>query len=70
MARAAIGWSIKELAEVCSVSPNTVYRFENGKDAYASTANKLRDAFLGTGLIRFEGEGGVYYLGELVTGNG
>lgn len=56
MARAATGLSIKELAEACSVSPNTVYRFENGKDSYASTSKKLQGALEATGRIRFEGE--------------
>ena len=56
IARAGIGWSIKELAQACSMSPNTVYRFENGKDAYTSTANKLREALESTGQVRLEGE--------------
>lgn len=56
MARAVTGWSIKDLAEACSVSPNTVYRYENGKDAYTSTATKLREALEGSGKVRFEGE--------------
>jgi len=67
MARAAIRWSTVELAKAAGLTPTTVNRFENGKDAYTSTATKLRDAFLATGLIRFEGDGGVYYLGRLVT---
>lgn len=69
MARAALKWSTSDLANQAGVTPTTANRFENGKDAYASTANKLRDAFLQTGLIQFEGEGGVYFLGELVTGD-
>jgi len=67
MARAAIRWSTTDLAKAADVNQTTVNRFENGKDAYASTANKLRGAFLATGLIRFEGDGGVYYLGRLLT---
>ncbi len=64
MARAATGLSIRELAEACSVSPNTVYRFENGKDSYASTSKKLQDALEATGRIRFEGETGVHVIDE------
>lgn len=69
MARAAVGWSVVRLSQLAGVNKNTVVNFENGKDAYASTANKLHDAFLQTGLIRFEGENAVYYLGELVAGS-
>jgi len=67
MARAAVGLSVVQLAQLAGVNKNTVVNFESGRDAYASTATKLRDAFLATGLIRFEGDGGVYYLGRLVT---
>lgn len=56
MARAALKWSTIKLAEQAGVTPTTVNRFENGKDSYTSTANKLRSAFETTGLVRFEGD--------------
>jgi len=61
MARAALSWSVIKLAEAAGVSKNTVVSFEAGKDTYASTAKKLRDAMLKSGKIRFEGDEGVYF---------
>ena len=57
LGRTAVGWNIKRLAEEAgNISPNTVYRFENGKDYYQSTADKLEQALLSTGKVRFEGD--------------
>ncbi len=56
MARAALGWSVQKLGELTGMTPNTVSRFENGKDAYTSTAKKLEDALLNSGRIRFDGD--------------
>lgn len=56
MARVAVGWGVRDLARNCDVSPNTVNRFENGKDAYQSTVEKLKSALESTGKIRFEGD--------------
>jgi DNA-binding XRE family transcriptional regulator len=44
MARAAIGWGVRELAEKAGVTANTVTRIENGADAKQSTINALRCA--------------------------
>lgn len=56
MARAALGWSVRELGERADVMPNTVSRFENGKDAYTSTAAKLETALLASGQIELTGD--------------
>lgn len=56
MARAALKWSTSKLAEKAGVTTTTVNRFENGKDSYTSTNNKLEQALLGSEKIRFEGE--------------
>ena len=37
MARAAVGWGVRELAEKAGVTANTVTRIENGADAKQST---------------------------------
>lgn len=42
---------IGELAEVVGISPNTVYRFENGSDARQSTVTMLRVALEGAGAV-------------------
>jgi transcriptional regulator with XRE-family HTH domain len=53
MARAALGWSVKDLAAEASVAANTVSRYENGADAYGETLLKLQRALEAGGLIFF-----------------
>jgi len=64
MARAALGLSLSELSKVSGVSVNTINRYENGKDAYTSTAKKLREALESSGKIRFEGDSCVCVVEE------
>jgi transcriptional regulator with XRE-family HTH domain len=65
MGRAALGWSMSDLAENASVSINTVQRFEQGDDARVSSVEKLRLA-MELRSIRFtvssDGGQGVYLL--------
>lgn len=51
MARAAVGWGVRELAEKAGVTANTVTRIENGSDAKQSTIAALRDALEAAGVI-------------------
>ncbi len=51
MARAAVGWGVRELAEKANITPNTVSRIENGGDALASTLDRIRAALEGAGVI-------------------
>ena len=44
MARAAIGWGVRELAKLAGVTANTVTRIENGADAKQSTMDRLQRA--------------------------
>jgi transcriptional regulator with XRE-family HTH domain len=44
MARAAIGWGVRKLAEKAGVTANTVTRIENGADAKQSTMDALQRA--------------------------
>ena len=44
MGRAALGWSMSDLAECASVSINTIQRFEQGDDARVSSVAKMRAA--------------------------
>jgi len=64
MARAALGWSVRELGKAANVTGNTVSRFENGKDAYVSTSDKLQKALESSGTVRFEGEEGVFIVDD------
>jgi transcriptional regulator with XRE-family HTH domain len=50
MARAAIGWGVRELAEKAGVTANTVTRIENGSDAKQSTINALQQALEAAGV--------------------
>ena len=51
MGRAAVGWSVRELARSAGVTPNTISRIENGGDALASTMERLQIALEGAGVI-------------------
>ncbi len=51
MARAAVGWGVRDLAEKANVTPNTVSRIENGGDALASTLDRIQAALENAGVI-------------------
>ena len=51
MARAAVGWGGRELAERAKINPNTVSRIENGGDALASTLDRIQAALEDAGVI-------------------
>ncbi len=51
MARAALGWSVRELASKAGLAANTVSRYENGTDAYGETLIKIQRAFEQAGII-------------------
>ena len=58
MARAAVGWGVRELAEKAGVTANTVTRIENGADAKQSTIDRLRGALETAGVEFIEENGG------------
>jgi transcriptional regulator with XRE-family HTH domain len=58
MARAAVGWGVRELAEKADVTANTVTRIENGADAKQSTIDKLRAALEAAGVEFIDENGG------------
>lgn len=57
MARAALCWSVRDLAANAGVGLNTVTRFENGNDTLASTIRKMRDVLEGAGIVFVEANG-------------
>ena len=57
MARAALDWSIADLARAADVSVNTVNRFESGNDARLSSVDKMRSAMEAAG-VEFIAENG------------
>jgi transcriptional regulator with XRE-family HTH domain len=50
MARAALDWTTRVLAERAGVGVNTVTRFEQGGEALVGTVAKLRSAFEAAGV--------------------
>jgi len=51
MARAALQWGVRDLADKAGVSPNTVTRFENGADARVDTIVYLQEVLEKAGVI-------------------
>ena len=58
MARAAVGWGVRELAKKASVTANTVTRIENGADAKQSTMDRLQHALEAAGVEFIDENGG------------
>ena len=58
MARAALGWSVRELAAKAEIAANTVSRYENGADAYGDTLLKMRRVFEDAGIEFINENGG------------
>jgi transcriptional regulator with XRE-family HTH domain len=58
MARAAVGWGVRELAEKAGVTANTVTRIENGADAKQSTMDRLQEALEIAGIEFIDENGG------------
>lgn len=67
MARAALGWSVKELADASLVSITTIKRVESFDgvldSAQVGTLQAISKAFTDSNKVRFEGLGGVFYSG-------
>jgi transcriptional regulator with XRE-family HTH domain len=58
MARAAVGWGVRELAKKAGVTANTVTRIENGADAKQSTMDRLQHALEAVGIEFIQENGG------------
>lgn len=56
MARAALGWNVRELADRAGVSANTISRIETGADAKGSTLDAIRAALEAGGVEFTNGE--------------
>ena len=50
MARAALGWGVRDVAERAGIAANTVSRYENGADAMGQTLLKLQRTFEKAGI--------------------
>lgn len=56
MARAAIRWSMRDLAREASVGVNTVLRFEAGAPANDSTVRLMQTALEAGGVVFIDGD--------------
>ncbi|WP_114835646.1 transcriptional regulator [Agrobacterium tumefaciens] len=54
MARIALEWGVRELAEAADVSTNTVTRFEKGDELKQRTVDALRIAMEAKGVVFVE----------------
>ncbi len=50
MARAALGWGVRDVAKRAGIAANTVSRYENGADAMGETLLKLQRTFEKAGI--------------------
>lgn len=58
MARAALGWSVRDLAEHSGLAANTVSRFENGFGAHLATLEQLQAVLEKADIEFIPAEGG------------
>lgn len=58
MARAALKWSVAELARRAGVTPKTVLRYENGGNTTTETLTKIKAAFEAVGITWIPENGG------------
>ena len=63
MARAALGWSTRKLAELADVGLNRVNQFEGGMNSRENNIGKIRVALEKAG-IEFDTDGQVYDSGR------
>jgi len=50
MARAGLGWTLADLARKADVNPNTLSRYEGGKDVLSGVLRKAEAALRGAGV--------------------
>lgn len=73
MARAALGWGVRDLAERAGIAANTVSRFENGSGAMVDTLMRIQETLEDAGIIFIAADAsagpGVRLKGTLSRGN-
>ena len=70
MARAAVGWGVRELAAKAGVTANTVTRIENGADAKQSTIEMLQRALEAAGIEFTNGDQPGVRLSKAIVNEG
>jgi transcriptional regulator with XRE-family HTH domain len=56
MARAALGWGVRDLAKRAGIAANTVSRFENGSGAMVDTVDRIQVALERAGIVFIPGD--------------
>jgi len=57
MARAALGWGVRELAKMAECAPSTILRFETGKGGMQTgTLSKIRETLENAGILFVEAD--------------
>ncbi len=56
MARAALGWGVRDLAAKSGITANTVNRIENGAGAKQSTMDAIQAALEAAGIAFLDGD--------------
>ena len=51
MARAALGWGVRDLGKRAGIAANTVSRFENGFGAMAETLVRIQETLEAEGIV-------------------
>lgn len=57
MARAALGWGVRDLGDRAGIAPNTVSRFENGLGTNVATLKQIQAALEEAGVIFIPADG-------------
>ena len=57
MARAALGWGVRDLGNQAGIAPNTVSRFEKGLGTNVSTLRQIQSALENAGIIFIPADG-------------
>ena len=57
MARAALGWGVRDLAAAAKVSPDTIARLERGESLYPRTVEAIRTALEAGGVLFIDQNG-------------
>jgi len=56
MGRAALGWTVRELAEKAGVNKNTVSRYESGRQIVSDALMRLEQTLTAEGVVFLENE--------------
>lgn len=60
MARAALGWSVRDLAKAADITANTVSSFELSRSVRPATVESMQSIFLTHGVVFADAADGVH----------